>query len=385
MIMAGWVAPALAGQLDMTNIPVLEKPALLPADGFVAKTDLYEETPYDDASLAYRVRLPKDWRKIDEAGGGDEKTLLSRNVIATVAEYASPARLQRRNFFTVEVQELTYEIGARNWFLNYIAGTGYTLRGVAPSEDENKSVEAAYVEVRGDITYEVRVTMIINGPRIVIARYFVPVQQTRQPDILALQEEELQMQAQVMQSFALTGEKLNQIEERATHGFLDQAYFDYPVSWALNAPKVINVERMRAMIFNPGIAGKMYGQINIYLTSRFIDTTMAKEVSLFLEKLNVPDYSVGGKIESRAMKVHENIETVQTEVYRMDPAKKYMQQYEMWVSVMQSEGYYFIVSMLTPARHADFYQWARNARAYEVVMETARQFDPTIDQYQYAD
>lgn len=379
------VPAAQATSFNMKKLPPLENPALMAQGDFESKTRLVEETPYKDEALQYRVRLPIDWERIDTQASGQDKGGLSRSVINRIAEFTSPAKLQRRSFFTVESQELTYEIGARNWFLNYFQDTGFTLEGVSQGESDNEVVEATYFEVRGDISYHVRIKTIVNGSRIIIARFYVPVRPSNEAAVIKAQEEDLQMQAQSIASFKLTGTKLEQIEERSTHGFLDQTYFDYPVSWKLIAPKVVNVERMRAMVFNPGVAGKMHGQINVHITSRYIDTTLGKEVKLYMDKLNIPDYKVGGVIERLDLPVHENVEQAQTEIYRMEPVKNYMQHYELWVTLMQTEGFYYIITLLTPAREADFYQWARNARAYEIIVKTTRQFDPSIDQYQYAD
>jgi len=52
--------------------------------------------------------------------------------------------------------------------------------------------------------------------------------------------------------------------------------------------------------------------------------------------------------------------------------------YELWVSVMESDGYYIIASLLTPGRGAEFYTWAQNQEAYKHVVATIRQYDETL-------
>lgn len=367
---------ALAGKINMKNIEALKVPEFMPSDQFNAATLLFKNAPNNDEKLAYEVRLPKGWVKEKSTGVNDTDTAtLSKSVIQRLDRYVSPAQKHRRSFLTVESQELTYEIGARNWFLNYMETTGYTLEAISAPDPENREVEGAYVALERDITYAVRVKTFINGPRVIIVKYFVPVE---------LFQDQRVIQAQSIASFRLTAQKVDQIEERRTHGFLDQAYFDFPISWTLTAQKVVNVERMRAMIYVPGPGGKLTGQINMYLTSRYIDTTLAKEVAQYRDKFALPNYTIGKKIDGMTLPAHDNMETSKTEIYALTPQKEFMMAYELWVTLMQSEGYYYIVTMTTPAREAEFYQWARNVRAYEIVTKTARQFDPKIDQYKYA-
>lgn len=374
----GFAQPVLAASFNMKNIPPLSAIEPIPEPEFLAQTELHKGDPNNDPLIQYEVRLPKGWvlEKSSGAGGAKDIDMLNKNVLQRVARYVSPAQKHRRAMLSVESLELTYEIGARNWFLNHIRETGYTLEGMNDANGNNGEVTAVYAVVEGDITYVVRARIFINGPRVVLVRYSVP---------LDLFSELRPMQAQSLDSFKLVGKKADKIEERFTHGFLHEAFFDYPVSWVLSAPKVVNVERMRAMVYTPGAGGKLAGQINLYLTSRYIDTTLPKEVATYRRNFTLPDYAIGAKIETVAIKPHANMERAQTEVYQLVPDKNFMLGYELWVSVMQSEGFYYILTMVTPAREAEFYQWARNVKAYEIVVGTARQFDPKIDQYQYAE
>lgn len=381
MVMAAGLiglAPQIhAAQINMKNIPPLSEIPAIPENDFLAQTELHKGDPNNDPLIQYEVRLPKGWilEKSSGAAGADAIDSLSKNVLQRVARYVSPAQKHRRAMLSVESLELTYEIGARNWFLNHIRETGYTLEGMNDAQSNNGEVMAVYAMVEGDITYVVRARIFINGPRVVLVRYYVP---------LDLFGEQRPMQAQSLDSFRLVGKKADRIEERNTHGFLDQAYFDYPASWMLSAPRVMNVERMRAMVYAPGTGGKLAGQINLYLTSRYIDTTLPQEVALYRKNFTLPDYEIGRKIDAVKIAAHKDMKRAQTEIYELTPQKNYMLDYELWVTVMQSEGFYYILTMITPARDAEFYQWARNAKAYEIVVGTTRQFDPKIDTYQYA-
>ncbi len=356
---------------------VMKTPDFMPAADFEAKTQIFKSAPSGNKVLAYQIRLPKDWVLEEATAAANTKEVpgLNKNVLERLARYVSPARKHRRSFVHIESQKLDYEIGVRNWFLNYIDSTGVTLETINSADDGKDYVEAAYVALEGDITYGVRVKAYINGSYVIMARYYVP---------LELFLDEKVMQAQGIDSFHLAAKKVNRIEERRTHGFLDQAYFDFPISWTLRAPKVVAVERMRAMIYTPGVDNKLTGQVNINLTSKFIDTTMAKEIADYRKRFNLTGYKIGNKIEAKTLPVHGDITTTSTEIYTLTPDKNFMLGYELWVTIMESQDYYYIVSMITPARKDEFYRWARNVKAYEIVVGTTRQFDDSIDSYQFS-
>lgn len=359
-------AQAQARNFDLTNIPELSDVEFMPEVDFNADTQLIAETPFEDEELSYQVRLPNDWnantpppqRSLDSGG-------LSTKLLGIVASYRSPSNFNLNSFFTLEALELTYGVSARNWFINFILNTGFTLNAMDVYSD--KKIEAIYVMVDQDTTYAVRTTAIINGDRIVVARYYVPQQ---------LYQDQRTIQAQSIASFALTNMSEKPVEEALNYAFLDQSFVNYPDSWDISAPYIDTVDRMRASFVNRGGPKKVDGQINLYVTSKLLDTDLAKEIRNFQSELNIEGYSLGGFIESAEMSYHSDMNFGSTEVYFMEPAIKTRQiNYELWVSVMEGEDYIYITSLLTPARNEEFYMWARNVNAFKVVTQSVRRFE----------
>lgn len=364
---------ASAVGLNLKNIKPLTPVQFLPLEEFKERTRVVKETPYGDTFLSFRVRMPKDWEgSVEPADETEDIDGLSKRVLGQLARYQSPPKQHLRSFFTLEALHLTYEIGARNWFINYVLTNGLALEQVGV--ENKKQVEAIYVEVRGDMTYIVRVKVILNGPRMVVARYFVPQE---------LYEEEYIQQAQVIDSFTLTNREEIGVEKLQIYGFLDQSFFDYPVSWTFNAPLVRSIDRMKAMLYHSTTIDKLDGQINIYLTNKMTDTTRAKEVAFYREKFHIENYKLGGFIESPHMEYHTDMSFGTTQVYEMVPQVANMFDYELWVSVMEGAEYFYIVSLLSPARHEEFYTWARNVEAYKLVVKGMRRNDDTVDYFQF--
>lgn len=372
-ILVGFTPPAAAQQIVAapTNIKPLSKVDFLPEADFIADTQLIKATPYGDETLEFNVRLPKDWTAEDPAPSLKAPDMLSKKVLGELVKYVSPPRMERRSYFILEALEQTYEVSARNWLINYLFLGGYTMNSM--TEYSERSVEAMYVEVHGDITYAVRIRAYINGPRVVVARYYVP-----QEDF----EAERAMQAQAMASFAMLYRPEGGIEKWKTFGFLDQSYFDYPTSWILTAPQIKSIERMRASLHTGKVEGKPDGQIGVYAVSRLLDVTLQDELKNFRAKLvDIQGYKPGKLIETIESPFHKDIAFGKIEAYELNPSNITMTKYEVVIAVLQGEDYYYFVSLLTPSRNFDFYKWSLNMRAFRVIAETMRRYNVEQDDY----
>lgn len=364
-------AGARAAGVDLRSIEPLAVVDHMPEAEFTKKTQLIEEAPFGDEALSFSIRLPKDWTA--EVPPPDAKNIekLSPSMLGELARYVSPSRLTLRSSFTLEALQQTYEVSARNWLINYLLNNGHTLNAL--TEISEREVEALYVVVDGDITYAVRAKAFINGPRVIVARYFVP-----QEDYQA----ERTMQAQALNSFKLLKQQPGGIEKWKTFGFLDQSFFDYPESWTLKAPLIKSIERMRAMLYTGMIQGKPEGQINVYLSSRLLDTSLSAEVERYRDKLiDIPNYAMGPLIDSYDVPYSKDIDFGAMEAYKLIPQPITMMHYELVVAVMQGRDYYYMITLLTPARDAEFYIWSRNMRAFRVVVETMRRYNTQNDDY----
>lgn len=355
-----------ASGVNLKNLPPLKPVEFMPEAEFEEQTRLIEETPFDDTFMAYSVRLPKDWTPSveppkDYTKGGS----LSERLLGILARYVSPPHLHQRSSFTLEALHLSYEIDARNWFINYALANGYVLEGINALSERRG--EAIYVEVSGDTTYAVRLAAVINGPRIVIARYAVP------QDLFA---QERVMQAQSINSFRLLNFEETGVEERKSHAFLDQSQFNYPASWETDIPPVRSIERMKGTVFH-GVgeeeSRKIWGQINIYLISKLVETNLVEEIRRYRRNFTIKGYTLGGLLEKKTIHYHPDIEFGATEIYRLVPDNPAtMPYYELWISAMYNKDYYYIITLITPAREEEFYLWARNGTAYEIIVSSTR-------------
>ena len=186
------------------------------------------------------------------------------------------------------------------------------------------------------------------------------------------------MQAQTVKSFDLVNHEKSGIEQYKTYGFLDQSYFDYPESWTLRGNFVKSIEKMRAYLYRgidrdeDGKLSDPKGQIRIQLVSKLLETSLTDEIKKFRETLEYPGYSLGELIDTREYNYHGDIVKGRAEIYELEPQEATMQPYELVVSVAEGQDYYYLVSMLTPSRGLEYYEWARNMEAFRIVIESIR-------------
>ena len=358
-----WPTAVFALDLKSKNVPALTKLELLPQEKFEKQTRLVEVTPFADEGLAFKMRLPQYWAEDKDAITDKKLDIINKKILGVLAKYQSPVAPNKpRSYILIEALDLTYEINAKDWLSDYVIANGLTLLEVAARS--KSEVEAMYVDVRVDQTFHVRLKAIINGSRIVLVRYFVPQR---------LYLEKRARQAQVLNSFELVNQSLEGVEDTKDYGFLDQSFMSYPSSWRLQKYKINNIERMRAILYNYNKT-RLDGQINIFLSNKMLETTRGKEVMFYRDKLKVENYALGKLIERVDLQYHKDMSFGATEVYEMNSTRFDMINYELWISVIENDDYFYITALRTPTRDEDFFVWARNVEAYKIVVKNLRRY-----------
>lgn len=345
--------------------PSIEKIDLLPHDEFIEQMQVFEDTPMNDETLAYRLYLPKDWTNVatDDIGNVDGKKI-SLDILGNIARFFGPAQLDDRSFFTIQALSLDYDITMEGWFVTFARNNGYSIEAIdIVSEQE---VQALYVEVRNGESFRVRLSAKINGERIIVARFFVPQQRYG---------EEKAIQEQVIQNFTLTTLQQKVVDTRSSYGFLDQSHFNYPKTWELNAKRILSIERMRAEIRDMSPSGDLNARIRVHAISRLLGTGLNEEIKSFMEGFNVQGYRLGSVIERHNFKHHQDMDFAKTEVYELTPDSPFMLQYELWATILQNDDYYYIVTLLVPTRDQEFFTWSQSAEVYKIVLATLRRYE----------
>jgi hypothetical protein len=360
---------------DTSALPAVSEVGPAP-ENFLAQTKLAtEKEPYNDDYLSYEIRIPKDWTdniSRSSAQITDTPIALSKTVPDIIARYVGPPVNFRRSYVTIEGQGVDHEISMKDWFVNFIIRKGFALN--AMTEVSAQEARALYVHVEAEDTYAVLARVMVNGPRVVIVRHYLPQENY---------EQEKELQAHIVNSFRLTDGRNERIEKQIVQGFLDQSYFNYPVSWNLKERSTLTIERMSALLyqtkeieddqnFREKIEVTLDGHIRVNVISRLLGTTTAQEITKFRDGFKIPGYKIGALIGDVPHKFHESILKGRVQSYKLVPEKSGMKDYELAVGVLEGANYYYITSLVTPGREQDFYNWAKNMEAFRIVNESMR-------------
>jgi len=339
----------------------------LPEGKFLSESELYEEYPAGDRFIAYQVRLPKGWFKAPSAVAFESKVDgvkagLNQRVLGKVAEYYGPGRIDALSRFEIHAQALDFEVTAKNWFMQEILTRGYSLEGLRVVSD--RRVEALYVMVEKDTAFVVRAAAEINGPRMIVASYYVPDNHW---------EEERAQQQRVIETFTFAKPEGSKIESTRSYSFLDLLTFEYPSSWRLIAPSIYSVEGMEANLLQSVDHRTLAGEIHISIISTEFDSALRDELNFLKQEVTGRGLLLGELIDTKKdYKLPPQVMYNHTEMYKaVDPAEKVLL-HEYWVSIMEEDRYWYVITMITPARSSEFYTWARNAEAFQTVVESFR-------------
>lgn len=364
----------------------------LSQEQFKKSSDLYDETPYSDVYLRYKIRLPKEWRRgedewqslnADGQESGDQEKqkkkkdvdlkteskadvseAVNRRVLGKIRRYYGPPRtVGPLSYIDVSAVGVEHNISLRNWFINYVLVQGLTLQGLEVI-NENR-VEALYIIFDKDTSYVVRTIAEMNGARVVMVSYYLPEQ---------FWLEERAVQEKVLSSFKFVLPEKIEIEGKRTYSFLEMLRLDYPSSWKLIAPNINSVDSMDARILSMDKKGNMNGEMDFHAVSVDLETTLAQEVGDFKDSITDMGFEVGDLIDViDDYKFNDYLFFHRVEVYKLPPKKNtYIKNHELWLAVMAEDRYYYVATLVTPSREDDFANWARNIAAFKIVLESIR-------------
>lgn len=337
---------------------------LMPEQQFLDMTQEHKAVPYGDKSLGYSIRWPKDWVAGEDKGSSNFE--LNTKLFTSINIWYSPPRMGGRSRIEVKAVDLAFQLTAEQWFLQNVLESGQTLEGFLV-HNENK-VEALMIIMEDDTSYYVRTVTILNGKRVLQAQFFVP---------MFFWNDERALQAQCLSSFSITYPTESIIENMLVFQFLDVAEVKYPESWKVRSKPLTSVERMNVKFLNiretknkiGRVDESIEGQVDATLVSAQTSSSLIAEIEQYKKTLEGTGMLLGKKIENKEdLDYSKNFSFALTEVYEGIDSTNDAMEYELWVSVMVSGGFYYFISLLTPSRNETYFTWARNTQTYKQII-----------------
>jgi hypothetical protein len=374
LVVGGVGSPAFAF-LTETPIPAVDEKVSLSQENFLAKTDVFKDTPLDLGYLKYTVRLPKGWVKMPSDTDVEESDVVQRSgkeLFQQVAKYVSPPDIDKRDMFVIHTLDLRGLISAKNWFINYMLTNGLSAEGITVISDREVNVQFTLLEKTG--AFSVRGKVLISGPKVVFVEYKLAAEH---------QDSHRDFQILALKSFKLLAPDTSPAIRMETFSFVDIAKFDYPKAWILYTPNITTVDRMEASIINlkgNELVGEhnfdidnlqLDGRVDVTVVARGPDVTIAGEFDILRNSLKKRKLKFGDLIE-RVDDFEKNpqVLSANVEAYNLLSEEKRMVGYEYWVALLQTPGRHYIFRLLTLGRKDNFYIWAQNVATFKMAIRT---------------
>jgi len=373
-------AHAQAKDLLHSYLVELPKVEMLSQEQLDEISEVYKYAPEEKDAMAFTLNVPKGW--INKTGEKDSKDVFSKEIISEIVTFVSPARLQiARSELSVEYAELAYQTSTQHWVLQYLISRGLTSKGMEVVNE--KRTEFFYVDVESDLTFGVHAVAEINGNKLFLTRYRLPIEAW---------DEEKNIQKSTVSSFEFLNPVDDMIEALLDYQFLDLALIKYPRSWRQKAKPIRSIDRMEVGFFRIDtdplsekriLAGRIDANMVSYSVVEDVDKEIdAITVNLLGERLVLGEEMTVSEASVPAKFIEES------DVYEKFSMRSYVAEnkagrslgYEFWVTSVLVADYYYFFTMLTPSREDSFFSWSRNLETYKVLLKS---FDPNLDNAVY--
>lgn len=370
------VAPACAELpeelvvLDDTKLVALHQPTDEIAKSFEDKTLYIKRFSDREDPLTYQIRLPKDWLvskkdnlKYDVVGG---------QIVGVMGEYISPINPLGRAKITVSSEPTLRDIPIKELFLAKNLAEGTSIRAMNPKNISE--IEAEYVRQVNDDALVFRSRSFIYGPRLITVDFAVPVR--RYNDLK-------DMQAYVINSFEFLEKPKNVLEDQRVFAFLNKRKMSYPAGLTLTSKRVFSANHITARFLNEDTSGFPNGTIRFDMYRKGSGTDIDEKIEEIKKEFSTEEQLVSGVIETRQYDMDEifttknfNVYAVKERLNKFEDDKLGRIKNEFLLARLADDEYDYVVTVFTPTRKNNLTEWARNMRAFEIMMTSLQKIAP---------
>jgi len=312
-------------------------------------------TPFDDPQMSYRIMVPRDWRaaaaRLPPSGLSTQQL---QPLVTFTAESARPVPPSLQ----LSAAPLVRGVSAANWLRYFAQSTGKRIDKLV---DVSRLFADSLMLFDNDgASFTSRVACRIDRDRI-----FVILGTSERVDY----ESNAEIFGVAVASFKLPGaDATKTIEAHAPIAALPAARFEIARSWAPvvreKPPQGRTVVDLTSVDGDGNLSGlmrvKSIAKQSSGVRGEVIDNTLAEFAEsnvVVKEELSTRDLAISAAGFSGA----------QLMIYAAVITASGLPQ-ELWVSVFEDSGYWYCVSLLTPARHSSFFAWAVNTFAFEQLL-----------------
>ena len=321
---------------------------------------LVTEKYFETNPISFELRVPTEWEHLtqDHAAPSD----VDSKLLTTIDIWRGPIIVGGdRPLLKIQAIKLNHEILTEHWLQNFIYQNGYTQEGdiISPSETES---EIRFIHLQDGVSYKSFMKAYIISDRVIAVRYDAPV---------VAGEEYYYYGQHIIDSFKITDFTPDTIEEMEDFSLQSNLKFSYPASWTIRNTAMKNARKKSFELQNIDAYDKLKGLIR-FVSYRKIEG-QDTEKSLFEINSSIRanhGLRIVDLIGSTPLNIGLMFDAAVVERYNAGLEGTVHNNYELWITVLESEQWTHFVYMLTPKSSFDYYDWARNTRAYDLILHS---------------
>jgi len=331
-------------------------------DSFNAVAKSFHRMPLNDPQLEFDILLPKDWTAEQTMSAATSD--LDRKILGDLAHFKSGFMGTMQAEVNIQAIRLEHEITAENWLKNYVLQNGYSIQGKVIPLSERKANVYCTSTTDGKSNF-IYATVEFNGSNAIIVSFESP---------LSIKEPLTFLRQKVVDSFRfiITGER--PIEAQKNFSLPDALKFSYPESWTINDQDTRDMNNMSMQLYNHGSGEQVNGMIRFVAVRRTANTDFKKEINtmktyfdgfLGLEFKRLVSSSTLSGVPPRF--VFSRYET-----YQVKSKKENTVSQELRLVALGDKDWYIFIFMLSPSDTENFYLWACNTQAFDIILRKLR-------------
>jgi hypothetical protein len=349
-------------QAVQKSMPLTEIYPIQDEAAFQAVAKSFHKMPFNDPLLEFNILLPKDWTQ-EETLHADTGGEFDRKIMGELGRFRSPFIHTMQALVTIQSIRVEREISAENWLKNYILTNNCSLQGaVAP--DGNKEATAACVSTsEGRSTY-LYVLAKLNGNNAVVVQFEMPIALKEGLDFLS---------KRVLDSFQFVLTSDRPIETQRIFNFASTIKFGYPESWIPNHIDARDTKNMSMQLYSKQKNDLVDGLVRFVVARRSDENSLKKE-ALAVRK-HITEFlglDIKKLISSDKLPASNRFLFSRYEVYQVTPRKEGASSQELRLAVLGDKDWYVFVFLLSPSDNDDFYTWACNTQAFDIIVKSLR-------------
>ena len=331
-------------------------------ESFKAVEKSFHGIPFKDPQLEFSILLPKDWTS-EETVQTDMAGDLSLKLIGDLAKFKSPIINTQQAVVTIQSIKLSREISAQNWLKNYILSNNYDIQDKVISTDDRKA-SAYCIATSDNKSSYIYLAVEINGNNAIIVQFSSP---------LALKDTLQFLRKKVVDSFKFILATDSPIETQKNFSFADAVKFNYPESWSPNHMDIKDSRSMSMQLYSKGKNDRIDGLVRFVVIKRNADTSLKAETA-DLKKYFTDFLSLDFKklVSSDKAPVTDRFIFSRYEVYQAASKKENTAEQEIHLVVLGDKDWYIFGFLLTPTETDNFYTWACNTQAFNMIIKSLR-------------